>query len=38
MSPVEKLFLIFGGINAALVVVLGAFGVHVLKARLVAKK
>lgn len=34
MSPTAKLFLILGGINAALVVLLGAFGAHALKARL----
>jgi len=32
-----KLFLILGGINAALVVMLGAFGAHGLKARLTAE-
>ena len=34
MFPTAKLFLILGGINAALVVMLGAFGAHGLKARL----
>ena len=34
MSVLAKLFLVLGGVNAALVVVLGAFGAHVLKARL----
>ena len=34
MSPTAKLFLILGGINAALVVMLGAFGTHGLKARM----
>ena len=34
MSPTAKLFLALGGINAALVVALGAFGAHGLKARL----
>ncbi len=37
MSPLVKLFLILGGANAALVVVLGAFGAHALKARLSAE-
>ncbi len=37
MSPTAKLFLILGGINAALVVLLGAFGAHALKARLTAE-
>jgi uncharacterized membrane protein YgdD (TMEM256/DUF423 family) len=32
-----KLFLILGGINAALVVMLGAFGAHGLKAKLTAE-
>jgi uncharacterized membrane protein YgdD (TMEM256/DUF423 family) len=32
-----KLFLILGGVNAALVVVLGAFGAHGLKARITAE-
>ncbi len=34
MSPTARLFLTLGGINAALVVMLGAFGAHGLKARL----
>jgi len=34
MSALAKLFLVLGGANAALVVVLGAFGAHVLKTRL----
>ena len=34
MSPTAKLLLTLGGINAALVVMLGAFGAHGLKARL----
>jgi uncharacterized membrane protein YgdD (TMEM256/DUF423 family) len=33
----SKLFLILGGINAALVVMLGAFGAHGLKAKLTAE-
>jgi uncharacterized membrane protein YgdD (TMEM256/DUF423 family) len=37
MSPTAKLFLILGGINAALVVMLGAFGAHGLKAKLTAE-
>jgi uncharacterized membrane protein YgdD (TMEM256/DUF423 family) len=37
MSSTAKLFLILGGINAALVVMLGAFGVHGLKAKLTAE-
>ena len=37
VSPTAKLFLILGGINAALVVLLGAFGAHALKARLTAE-
>jgi uncharacterized membrane protein YgdD (TMEM256/DUF423 family) len=37
MHPTAKLFLILGGINAALVVMLGAFGAHGLKARLTAE-
>lgn len=37
MPPLAKLFLILGGINAALVVMLGAFGVHGLKAKLTAE-
>jgi uncharacterized membrane protein YgdD (TMEM256/DUF423 family) len=36
-SSTAKLFLILGGINAALVVMLGAFGVHGLKAKLTAE-
>ena len=34
MNQIAKLFLLLGGINAALVVILGAFGAHALKARL----
>ncbi len=34
MNPAARLFLILGAANAALVVVLGAFGAHGLKARL----
>ena len=34
MSALAKLFLVLGGLNAALVVALGAFGAHVLKARI----
>ncbi len=34
MSAIAKLFLFLGGANAALVVVLGAFGAHALKTRL----
>ena len=34
MPTTAKLFLILGGINAALVVMLGAFGAHGLKARM----
>lgn len=34
MSPAARLFLILGAANAALVVVLGAFGAHGLKTRL----
>ena len=34
MPIIAKLFLILGGINAALVVMLGAFGAHGLKARM----
>lgn len=34
MSVLAKLFLVLGGVNAALVVVLGAFGAHGLKARI----
>jgi uncharacterized membrane protein YgdD (TMEM256/DUF423 family) len=37
MSPIAKLFLILGGINAALVVMLGAFGAHGLKAKISAE-
>jgi uncharacterized membrane protein YgdD (TMEM256/DUF423 family) len=37
MHSTAKLFLILGGINAALVVMLGAFGAHGLKARLTAE-
>jgi uncharacterized membrane protein YgdD (TMEM256/DUF423 family) len=37
MSQTAKLFLILGGINAALVVMLGAFGAHGLKARMTAE-
>jgi uncharacterized membrane protein YgdD (TMEM256/DUF423 family) len=37
LPPTPKLFLILGGINAALVVMLGAFGAHGLKARLTAE-
>jgi uncharacterized membrane protein YgdD (TMEM256/DUF423 family) len=37
VSPTAKLFLILGGINAALVVLLGAFGAHGLKERLTAE-
>lgn len=36
MPQTAKLFLILGGINAALVVMLGAFGAHGLKAMLTA--
>jgi uncharacterized membrane protein YgdD (TMEM256/DUF423 family) len=36
LSPTAKLFLVLGGINAALVVALGAFGAHGLKAKLTA--
>lgn len=36
MPQTAKLFLILGGINAALVVMLGAFGAHGLKAKLTA--
>jgi len=35
--PTAKVFLILGGLNAALVVLLGAFGAHALKARLSAE-
>lgn len=34
MSAMAKLFMFLGGANAALVVALGAFGAHVLKARI----
>ena len=37
MSPTAKFFLILGSINAALVVLLGAFGAHGLKERLTAE-
>lgn len=37
MTPTAKLFLILGGINAALVVMLGAFGAHGLKAKISAE-
>jgi uncharacterized membrane protein YgdD (TMEM256/DUF423 family) len=37
VSSTAKLFLILGGINAALVVMLGAFGAHGLKAKLTAE-
>ena len=37
MPPTAKLFLILGGINAALVVMLGAFGAHGLKTKLTAE-
>jgi uncharacterized membrane protein YgdD (TMEM256/DUF423 family) len=37
MHPTAKLFLILGGINAALVVMLGAFGAHGLKTKLTAE-
>jgi uncharacterized membrane protein YgdD (TMEM256/DUF423 family) len=37
MSPTAKIFLILGGINAVLVVLLGAFGAHGLKARMTAE-
>lgn len=37
MSPTVKHFLILGGINAALVVMLGAIGAHGLKTRLTAE-
>jgi uncharacterized membrane protein YgdD (TMEM256/DUF423 family) len=37
MTGTAKLFLILGGINAALVVMLGAFGAHGLKAKLTAE-
>jgi len=34
MPQIAKIFLILGGLNAALVVLFGAFGAHALKARL----
>lgn len=34
MPQIGKLFLLLGGVNAALVVILGAFGAHALKGRL----
>jgi uncharacterized membrane protein YgdD (TMEM256/DUF423 family) len=34
MNATARLFLLLGGANAALVVILGAFGAHALKARL----
>ena len=37
MSTTAKLFLILGGINAALVVMLGAFGAHGLKTKISAE-
>jgi uncharacterized membrane protein YgdD (TMEM256/DUF423 family) len=37
LTPTAKLFLILGGINAALVVMLGAFGAHGLKVKLTAE-
>lgn len=37
MFPTSKLFLILGGVNAALVVMLGAFGAHGLKAKISAE-
>lgn len=37
MNHTAKLFLILGGINAALVVMLGAFGAHGLKTKLTAE-
>ncbi len=37
MSALAKLYLLLGGANAALVVVLGAFGAHALKARVSAE-
>ena len=37
MPPTAKVFLILGSVNAALVVLLGAFGAHALKARLSAE-
>jgi uncharacterized membrane protein YgdD (TMEM256/DUF423 family) len=37
LFPTAKLFLILGGINAALVVMLGAFGAHGLKTKISAE-
>ncbi len=37
MQQTAKLFLILGGLNAALAVILGAFGAHALKARVSAE-
>jgi len=37
MPQTAKLFLALGGLNAALVVILGAFGAHALKARVPAE-
>jgi uncharacterized membrane protein YgdD (TMEM256/DUF423 family) len=37
VTSTAKLFLILGGINATLVVILGAFGAHGLKAKLTAE-
>ena len=37
MPQTAKVFLILGGFNAALVVLLGAFGAHGLKERLTAE-
>ena len=37
MSQTAKLFLALGGLNAALAVILGAFGAHALKARIPAE-
>jgi uncharacterized membrane protein YgdD (TMEM256/DUF423 family) len=34
MQPVARLFILLGSVNAALAVILGAFGAHMLKARL----
>lgn len=34
MQPVARLFIALGSINAALAVILGAFGAHILKTRL----
>lgn len=34
MAALAKLFLVLGGVNAAVVVVLGAFGAHALKTRM----